>query len=190
MKIFKYMEFGLFNMLYCFKFIVLKGLIMIQLRPMTSDEYPAYCDYFIDDYSREISENYGHSMERAIELANKDLLHSFPNGLETNEHELLCIESDTKVIGYLWHSIKASDKSTFIYDFFIFSNNRNKGYGKQAITALESQLQSAGIEQIKLRVAYRNQRALKLYQEVGFAISGYNMSKKIVSSDLNNKTPV
>ncbi|MGF1899462.1 GNAT family N-acetyltransferase, partial [Aliivibrio sifiae] len=24
---------------------------MIQLRPMTSNEYPAYCDYFIDDYS-------------------------------------------------------------------------------------------------------------------------------------------
>ena len=154
---------------------------MIQLRPMTSSEYPAYCDYFIDDYSREIAENYGHTMDRAVELAKQDLLRSFPNGLETNDHELLCIESDSELVGYLWHSINTDGKSTFIYDFFIFSNNRNNGYGKLAISALESQLKSLGIEQIKLRVAYQNQRALKLYQEVGFAISGYNMSKKIVS---------
>lgn len=154
---------------------------MIQLRLMAVSEYSAYCDYFIDDYSREIAENYGHSMDRAIELANQDLLRSFPNGLETNAHELLCIESDSKLVGYLWHSINTEEKSTFIYDFFIFSNSRNNGYGKLVITALESQLKSVGIEQIKLRVAYQNQRALKLYQEVGFVISGYNMSKKIVS---------
>lgn len=165
---------------------------MIQLRPMTLTEYPAYCDYFIDDYSREIAENYGHSMDRAIELAEQDLIRCFPNGLETNEHDLLCIELTpepefkselglkSEVVGYLWHSVKASDKSTFIYDFFIFSNQRNNGYGKLAIKALESQLQTIGIEQIKLRVAYHNKRALKLYQEVGFAITGYNMSKKIV----------
>ncbi|MFL7049068.1 GNAT family N-acetyltransferase [Vibrio cyclitrophicus] len=154
---------------------------MIKLRPMTSSEYPAYCDYFIDDYSREIVENYGHSLDRAIELANQDLLRSFPNGLETNDHALLCVESGSGLVGYLWHSINAADKSTFIYDFFIFPNFRNNGYGKLAISVLESQLKSVGIEQIKLRVAYQNQRALKLYQEIGFAISGYNMSKKIVT---------
>ncbi|QFI37391.1 GNAT family N-acetyltransferase [Moritella marina ATCC 15381] len=154
---------------------------MIQLRPMTASEYPAYSDYFIDDYSREIANNYGHSMEKAVELANQDLLRCFPNGLETNDHELLCIESDSELVGYLWHSINTDDKSTFIYDFFIYSNNRNNGYGKLAIIALESQLKSIGIGQIKLRVAYQNQRALKLYQEVGFAISGYNMSKNITS---------
>ncbi|MBU2933313.1 GNAT family N-acetyltransferase [Vibrio cyclitrophicus] len=154
---------------------------MIKLRPMTSSEYPAYCDYFIDDYSREIVENYGHSLDRAIELANQDLFRSFPNGLETNDHALLCVESGSELVGYLWHSINAADKSTFIYDFFIFPNFRNNGYGKLAISVLESQLKSVGIEQIKLRVAYQNKRALKLYQEIGFAISGYNMSKKIVT---------
>ncbi|MGL5490526.1 MAG: GNAT family N-acetyltransferase [Shewanella sp.] len=152
---------------------------MIKLRPMTASEYPAYCDYFIDDYSREISQNYGHCIDRAIELANQELLHCFPNGLETNKHELLCIESDSELVGYLWHSINADDQSTFIYNFFIFSNRRNNGYGKLALSVLESILTSIGIEQIKLRVAYQNQRALKLYQEVGFFISGYNMSKKI-----------
>jgi hypothetical protein len=158
---------------------------MIQLRPMTASEYPAYCDYFIDDYSREISENYGHSMDSAVELAKQDLLRSFPNGLETNDHELSCIESDSELVGYLWHSINTDGKSTFIYDFFIFSNSRNNGKSaKSAKSALESQLKSIGIEQIKLRVAYQNQTALKLYQKVAFAISGYNMSKKVSITDI------
>ena len=153
----------------------------MKLRPMTSSEYPAYCTYFIEDYSREIVENYGHTIDRAVELAKQDLLHSFPNGLENNEHELLCIESNLAVIGYLWHSINTNNKSTFIYDFFIFTNSRSKGYGKLTMTLLESQLTLIGIEQIKLRVAYENKRALKLYQEVGFVISGYNLSKIIAN---------
>jgi len=156
---------------------------MIQLRLMTASEYPAYCDYFIDDYSQEIAKNYGHSIDKSIELAKQDLLRCFPNGLETDEHELLYIDfgskPNTSLVGYLWHSVKESEKSTFIYDFFIFANSRNHGYGTLAINALESQLKSIGITQIKLRVAYHNQRALKLYQEVGFAITGYNMSKVI-----------
>lgn len=154
---------------------------MIQLRPMTLNEFPAYCDYFIDDYSHEIAKNYGHSMEKAIELAKQDLTECFPNGFETNDHALLCIEVGAEVVGYLWHSVKNSDKSTFIYDFFVFPDYRNNGYGTLAIAALESQLKPMGIEQIKLRVAYHNQRALKLYQDVGFSISGYNMLKKITS---------
>ncbi len=35
--------------------------------------------------------------------------------------------------------------------------------------------------QIKLRVAYQNKRALKLYQQLGVVISGFNMSKNIGS---------
>ncbi|MEL0630579.1 GNAT family N-acetyltransferase [Psychromonas aquatilis] len=97
----------------------------------------------------------------------------------TDEHQLLCIDLDSELVGYLWHSQNTSNKSTFIYDFFIFTDKRSNGHGRLAIAALESQLKLAGIEQIKLRVAYQNKRALALYQEVGFVISGYNMSKNI-----------
>ncbi|MEZ9793095.1 GNAT family N-acetyltransferase, partial [Vibrio splendidus] len=45
--------------------------------------------------------------------------------------------------------------------------------------ALETQLLAIGINQIKLRVAYHNERALKLYKEVGFEVTGFNMSKKL-----------
>jgi len=156
---------------------------MITLRVMQAEEYPAYCDYFIADYSREIVENYGHSLKVAVDLAKQDLQRSFPNGLESKEHSLLCIEGDINedltLIGYLWHCVNASDSSTFIYDFYIEDTFRGQGYGKEAMKQLEALLSKQSIKQIKLRVAYQNQRALALYQAVGFSISGYNMSKNI-----------
>ncbi|MEZ8065158.1 MULTISPECIES: GNAT family N-acetyltransferase [Vibrio] len=156
---------------------------MIVLREMRQDEYPNYCQYFIDDYSQEIAENYGHSLDLAIGLAKKDLHRCFPDGLESSEHSLLCIDAEIdgkmKLVGYLWHSVKIEDKSTFIYDFYISNKYRGFGYGTQSISELENQLKSSGINQIKLRVAYHNERALKLYKDVGFEITGFNMSKKI-----------
>lgn len=156
---------------------------MVELRKMRPDEYTAYCQYFIDDYSQEIAANYGHSIEMATEQAKKELNRCFPNGLEGSEHELLCIDAEVEgqfiLVGYLWHSVNVSDQSTFIYDFFVSSEYRGFGFGTQAISALEKQMQDAGVKQIKLRVAYQNERALKLYQEVGFVITGFNMSKKV-----------
>ncbi|MFC1235009.1 GNAT family N-acetyltransferase [Vibrio sp. F74] len=156
---------------------------MVVLREMRQEEYPVYCEYFIDDYSQEIALNYGHSMDVSIELAKKDLNKNFPTGLDNNNQSLLCIDADINgtpcLVGYLWHSINTADGSTFIYDFFIADEYRGKGLGKQAMSALERQLHSVGIKQIKLRVAYQNKRALKLYQDVGFVITGINMSKDV-----------
>ncbi|MEI6897259.1 MAG: GNAT family N-acetyltransferase [Psychromonas sp.] len=156
---------------------------MVIIRNMRVDEYPAYCQYFIDDYSKEIAENYGHSIDVAIDLAKQDLNRHFPNGLESEGHDLLCIESEINscliVVGYLWHAKNSSDNSTFIYDFYISNEYRGNGFGKQAINEFEVHLQAIGITQIKLRVAYHNNRAFKLYHDVGFIVTGYNMSKKI-----------
>jgi len=110
---------------------------MVVLREMRQEEYPAYCEYFIEDYSQEIAQNYGHSMEVAVDLAQKDLQSSFPDGLESTEHSLLCIDAEIEgqlcLIGYLWHSINLKDKSTFIYDFYISDGYRGNGFGKQAM---------------------------------------------------------
>lgn len=157
---------------------------MLHLREMKDQEFPIYCDYFIADYSDEIVLNYGHSKEVATDLAKKDLKRHFPDGLNNSEHHLLCLELQNAayppiVIGYLWHSNKDDEGATFIYDFYVSDEYRGKGYGKEAIKLFESLLMTMGVTQIKLRVAFQNKRALTLYQDVGFCISGYNMSKRL-----------
>lgn len=156
---------------------------MIDLRPILFEEYPAFCEYFIEDYSREIVDNYGLTRDSAIEKAKRDLNDSFPKGPIESEHELLCIEIEEKnqkvVIGYLWHLLNTNDSSTFIYDFYVSESYRGRGIGSETISLFGNKLKSIGINQIKLRVAYYNKRALKLYQSVGFSVTGYNMAKKI-----------
>ncbi|MCZ2720635.1 GNAT family N-acetyltransferase [Marinomonas sp. 15G1-11] len=161
-----------------------KVTLMITLREMRKDEFANYCNYFIDDYSHEIVANYGHAMDVAIEMAKQDLNKSFPNGLEKNAHDLFCIDAKLEgnnslptLVGYLWFSINVDDNSAFIYDFYVYEAFRGQGFGKLAMSALETRLQSIKITQIKLRVAYQNKRALKLYQDAGFNITGINMSK-------------
>jgi len=158
---------------------------MVVLRQMQQEEFPAYCKYFIEDYSHEIAANYGHSTVLATELAEKELHRCFPDGLKGSEHSLLCIDTlvdgQLNLVGYLWHSINTTEQSTFIYDFFVSSEYRGLGYGTEAISVLEKQLQEVGVNQIKLRVAYQNERALQLYKEIGFVITGFNMAKNIAT---------
>ena len=156
---------------------------MIRLRKMRADEFPAYRDYFIADYSEEIIQNYGRSQDTAILVASEDLQESFPNGPDGDEHDLLCVDliqdDNVSLIGYLWHSINKSELSTFIYDFYISEKYRSHGYGTKAINEFEKILAAMNIAQIKLRVAYHNKRALSLYESVGFKVSGFNMHKKL-----------
>lgn len=45
--------------------------------------------------------------------------------------------------------------------------------------ALEKRLACDGVNEIKLRVAYKNKRAFDLYKKLGYAVTVYNMIKKI-----------
>lgn len=156
---------------------------MVNLRPLRQEEFAAYCDYFIADYAQEMVSNYGYPLADARLRAEQELQHAFPAGPEHGAHTLLCIEVEVdqqpQVAGYLWHCLQPAEQTTFIYDVYVADAYRGAGVGKQAFALLEQQLHAQGIQQIKLRVAYHNPRALKLYQTLGFVITGYNMSKQI-----------
>ncbi len=155
----------------------------MMLRKMRQEEFPAYRDYFIEDYSREIMLNYGRSSEDAITQAKQELSRSFPNGVEQTNQELQCIEVNrqglTQVVGYLWYSIDRQERAAFICDFYVAEKYRGQSYGKQAMQTLEHSLERDGIHQIKLRVAFHNKRAFALYETLGFAVTGFNMAKNV-----------
>jgi len=154
---------------------------MIDLKPILASEYSNFYSYFIRDYSQELEQNYGYSHTTAVEIAEKDLERCFPYGASTKEHQLMCITrtQNAHLLGYLWHSIDVEKATTFIYDVYITPEFRNCGYGTLALAKLEQQVSKNGIYEIKLRVAYTNGKARKLYERIGFKITGYNMSKNL-----------
>ena len=156
---------------------------MISFSNITSNEFEKYSNYFVADYSKEISENYGYSIEKSISQAKDEIEADFPGGVPSPENYLVSIElsdaSGKVIIGYLWYSYNVKSDHAFICDFYIRENYRNKGYGKAAFVVLEKLLLEAGIDQIRLRVAYTNDQALKLYKEMGFNVTGINMLKRL-----------
>ncbi len=145
---------------------------------MQPAEFSAYRDYFVVDYALEIAANYGYSIEKSNALAAQELAADLPQTVATPDNFLLCIEkSDNGTIGYLWYKLIDAGTSAFILDFVLLEAFRGLGYGKASLIALEKLLKPGGVEQIKLRVAYDNDRAFGLYKKLGFAVTGYNMVK-------------
>ena len=150
----------------------------ITFRPMTAAEFPGYREFFIADYAPEIAENYGYTLEKSLTIAANELVEDLPEHVATPGETLLCIEGNGReTIGYLWYALLDQDTPAFIKDFVLFESFRGRGYGRAALVALEEELARAGVEQIKLRVAYHNERAFGLYKKLGFGITGYNMIK-------------
>lgn len=159
---------------------------MISFNYLSKKEFDQYSHYFIADYSKEISENYGYSIERSVSQAELELQQEFPDGVAQPGNFLLSIQltgvQQPLTIGYLWYFFKEKSGHAFICDFYILENYRNRGYGKAAIDALQHILLESGVLEIRLRVANTNPRALKLYKEIGFAVTGINMMKRLESN--------
>lgn len=174
--------------------------LQVKLRLIQPDEFEDYQKYFVADYAQEIMDNYGHSNIVALNMAKHAINTSFPDGITKDNDVLYCIdivdteeletndlmqseETEAKegeraqLAGYLWRIIDDKKESCFISDFYVLPSMRSKGVGKRAINQLEQSLKEIGVSQIKLRVAHQNQRAVALYQAVGFNITGVNMSK-------------
>jgi ribosomal protein S18 acetylase RimI-like enzyme len=146
---------------------------------MKAEEFAQYRDYFIHDYADEIAANFGHSLEKSRAIALEELNDDLPQDVLTPNHCLLCIENNNDLIGYLWYKRFDHEESVFILDFVVLESFRSKGYGTAALTVLEEHLAKSGATQIKLRVAYKNKRALALYENLGFTVTGYNMAKTL-----------
>lgn len=160
---------------------------LIRLLPMSEQHYPAYCACFIEEYAQDLASNQGHDLATARHKAEASLQRYLPQGVASAGHHLLCIlpaeeavaPAEEGPLGYLWHAIDSDGAATFIYDFYVAPAHHSRGIGKAAMALLEAELRSLGIRQITLRVAHDNPRALALYQEAGFAITGYNMAKRL-----------
>nr|WP_318381986.1 GNAT family N-acetyltransferase [uncultured Enterobacter sp.] len=159
---------------------------MLTFRKMYVSEFAQYLDYFIPDYAAEIKANYRLSEDLALQQARTEIASSLPDGVNTQGHVLLCIQSERDgeltTVGYLWYKPAPLLKSAWINDFVIFPRFQNRGYGRKALALLESTLEDEGYQQIKLRVAGENQAAQHLYTSCGFDVTGINMNKVLMST--------
>ena len=138
-----------------------------------------YLERGIREYAEDHVRNGNWSAEEALERSKKEFEQLLPEGVNSQDQFLFSIvdETDDNKTGLLWVQVK--DQKAFIYDFIIDESFRGKGYGKQALVALDEKLKSIEVQSVGLHVFGDNITAQELYKKMGYQITGIHMKKRL-----------
>lgn len=150
---------------------------MVQLIPMEQKDFDPYLERDIREYAEEHVRNGNWKKEEALEQSRKEHQQLLPDGLQSKNQYLFSIMDDemNKKLGVLWVNIE--NNQAFIYDFRIDEEYRGKGYGKQALAAMDEKLTAMNVKSVGLHVLGDNIGAQELYKKMGFEITGIHMKK-------------
>jgi len=158
---------------------------MVLLSPMSETQFQAYLATAVQEYAQGHLKSGDCEPEDALALAQKDYRELLPGGLQTKNHFLFSIYDDaidiTECIGMVWFAVKdqRAVKTTFIYDFNIREDLRGKGYGRKTLEKVEELIQQMGIGKVSLHVFGYNHAARRLYEKMGYQITGIGMTKTL-----------
>jgi ribosomal protein S18 acetylase RimI-like enzyme len=144
---------------------------------MQQEDFEPYLERDILEYAEEHVRNGNWTKEEALERSRTEHQKLLPDGLRSKDQYLFSIVDDAnnQKLGMLWVNI--ANHQAFIYDFRVNEEQRGKGYGKQALLALDEKLKSMNVESVGLHVFGDNITAQELYKKMGFQITGIHMKK-------------
>lgn len=155
---------------------------MVKLIPMAQEDYEPYLERSIRDYAEEKVKSGNWRAAEAMEKSRAEFQRYLPDGLQSKDDFIYSIVDETsgQKVGVLWVEVKMDEtpRSAFGYDFIVYEPFRRKGFGKQALAALDEILKSMDVESMGLHVFGHNTTAFELYKKMGFEITNINMRKK------------
>lgn len=120
--------------------------------------------------------------EHSIENAEKQVSSFLPGGPKTNGQYLCSVvdERDDQRVGVVWYGEFPPRKDTvYIYDIHIDERFRGRRYGTAALRFVEGRARELGKKRIALHVFGHNERARKLYEELGYKPTNISMAKNL-----------
>jgi len=84
-------------------------------------------------------------------------------------------------VGALWFAAEEREGGpwAFVYDVRIDNAYRRRGYGTQALEALEEEARELGLPRIALHVFGHNHAARAMYEKLGYEVVDLLMSKTL-----------
>jgi ribosomal protein S18 acetylase RimI-like enzyme len=150
--------------------------MMITLLAMKQEDFDRVIETEIREYAADHVRNGNWPAEGSLERSRKEFERLLPEGVHTKNQYLWSLMEGDQKIGFLWVQVK--DNRAFIYDFLIHEEYRGKGYGKQAMKAMDERLQLMNVDSVALHVFGDNITAQELYKKMGFEIAGIHMHKQ------------
>jgi len=156
---------------------------MIQLVPMTEKEFKVFLERSIAEYAQDKVRAGVWSQAEALTRSRREYRTQLRDGLKSKYHHLYTIREAERgeAVGVLWFraNLDSATPSGFIFDIEIHEPYRRKGYGRKAMQALEEMAREMGLRQLELHVFAFNEGARSLYESLGYAVTGLNMSKRL-----------
>jgi ribosomal protein S18 acetylase RimI-like enzyme len=150
---------------------------------MTEEAFLDYVEAAVPAYAQENIASGRWPAEGALERARADIGSLLPLGPETPDHHLLEIVAgvDGPVVGVVWLSIHRAHGgcTAFVYDLAVKPEHRRQGHANRAMRELEKLALAAGATSIGLNVFAHNHGAQRLYQQLGFTPTNFNMRKPL-----------
>ena len=154
---------------------------MITLIPIEQANYDVFLEQETVEYANDHVKSGNWHAEDAIEKSRAEFQHYLPDGPKSKDQFVFTIFNDEthQKLGVLWVQVKMDDphREAFIFDFIIEEQFRGKGFGKQALTALDQKLIELGAESVGLHVFGHNTTAFELYKKMGYKVTNINMRK-------------
>lgn len=155
-----------------------RGEKTVKLQPLQQDDFEHFVEREIHEYANDHVRNGNWAADDALEKARKEFQSLLPEGLHTKGQYLWSsVDQNNNKVGVLWVPIK--DRKAFINDFVVDEEYRGRGFGKQALLAMETELGVMDVESVGLHVFGDNVTAQELYRKMGFETTGIYMRKKL-----------
>lgn len=154
---------------------------MVRFEKMGQEDFKEYLQPAIAEYAEEKVKAGTWAESEALQKSRDSFHELLPRGVDTrNQYLFVIMDSDSgSKVGYFWFQLfeRPFGREAFIYDFKIFEEFRGRGYGNQAMAAMDEMAKSMNIAKISLHVFAHNQIARKLYEKAGYQATDINMSK-------------
>lgn len=156
---------------------------MVHLVPISQEEFQPWLDNAIAEYAHDKAQAGNWPAAEAIERSAQEFAQLLPAGPATPGQHLFSIRADDQPssVGVIWFSETSygGQPVAFVYDFVIFEPFRRRGYGEQALRAVEAEVRALGLGSIGLHVFGHNHAARALYEKVGYSVTNVNMAKQL-----------
>lgn len=131
-------------------------------------------DIFIEGYRYHCTGRPDVFSNKSDEALHKDLENMVPSD------NILVIEDDGKIVGYIVYEIRDKHAKTLWVDQLVVSKeSRGKGYGKELMNKIDEIAKSEDCVRVELECWSFNENALGMYEHLGFGEQRVKLEKKV-----------
>lgn len=155
---------------------------MIRFEPMSDDDFAAFLRKSVPEYAYDQTQAGNWTSHEAMGKARAEFQQMLPNGPKTpNQHLRIMLDDKDRKVGMVWYFVdmRGERPKAFLIDFFFFSEDRHKGYEKEAFGVLETELRALGVLRVELQVFSHKTDEVALYQNNGFAQASIFFAKDL-----------